>query len=125
MSWELLAIIALSLAACLMVVFRKNAYVKKYWKYSIILLPAIVIIVLRMITNKKNSNLSHDMDESASALSNAIRDIKDDLNEANTVAVIEISAAKAKDSAKVEQLQEVVKIKDKRERRKRLADMLG
>jgi len=125
MSWELLAIIAFVVIAILGFLFRKNPIVKKYWKYGLILIPAVLVIIMRMINNKNNANREEDIEESAGALQDAVSSIKEDLNEASMTAAIEVTAAKTKDEVKVKELQEVVRIKDKRERRKRLAGMIG
>ena len=125
MSLELWAIIAFAVIAALGFIFKKNPIVKKYWKYGLILIPAVLVIIMRMINNKKNANREEEIEEGASALQSAVTDIKEDLNEAKMTAAIEVTVAKTKDALKVEELKEVVQIVNKRERRKRLVDMIG
>jgi len=125
MSWELLALIGAGIIAALLVIFRKNPYVKRYWKYSLILLPAVFIILLRLINNKKNENREEDIEESAGALRDVVTEIKEEIQEVHMTTAIEVTAAKTKNVEVVKELEEVVKIDDKRERRKRLAAMLG
>jgi predicted S18 family serine protease len=125
MSWELLAIIAAVIFAGLLVAFRKNPYVKKYWKFSLILLPAVFIILLRIIMNKKTDRGEKEIEENATALKDAITDIKEELQEVNMTAAVEVTVAKTENAVVEKELAEVVKIDDRRERLKRLADMMG
>ena len=125
MSWEILALIVIAVLALVLFLFRKNPYVKKYWKYFLILAPVVVVLILRIINSKSNARKDGKIVESGEALKEAVEEVKEELKEANTVATIEVTAAKAKDAAKVEELKEVVKITDKKKRRKRLAAMLG
>lgn len=97
-------------------------FVKKYWRYSLILIPAVVILVLKIIIviKQKNSTVNQP-----NVLKDEITNIKDKLEEVNTIVKVESAIAKEKNDQKMNELKEVQKISDDKERRKRLAQMLG
>jgi glucan phosphoethanolaminetransferase (alkaline phosphatase superfamily) len=120
MTTEVILLVLCCIVIALLIVFRNHSLVKKYWRYSLILAPAIVILVLKIlvvIRSKKTSNQPVIKDE--------ITNIKDKLTEVNTVVKVEAAIAKEKNDQKMEELKEVQKITDDRERRKRLAQMIG
>lgn len=121
MSWEWIALAAILAVAIVVGVTWKNPITRKYWKYALILLPAVVIIVVSLVNRRKGSGADGKPD----ALRGAMDDLKENLHEAQMESAIEVSAAKAKNAAKIEELKEVKKITDKSERRKRLAAMMG
>lgn len=122
MNWDVILLIAIIIIFVLLFIFRKNPFVKKYWKYALILLPAVVFLILRIISRSKSKDGDETKDKT---LQTEITRIKEDLHEANTVAAIEVTAAKTKNKEKLEELKEVTKIKDSKSRRQRLADMMG
>jgi len=119
MSWEYLALGIIATLVILLVVFRKNFLVQKYWKYTLILLPAAILIVLSLIVKKKGTETKTD------SLAKTIGKVKDDLTEANMETAIKVSAAKQQQADKVQQLEEVKKIDDQAERLRRLAAMMN
>jgi len=121
MSWEWLALAAILAVAIVIGVTWKNPITRRYWKYGLILLPAVIVIIVSLINKRRGSAET----EHAGALRGAIDDIKDDLHGVQMETAIEVSAAKAKNAVKIEELKEVKKISDKAERRKRLAAMMG
>jgi uncharacterized membrane protein len=126
MSWEYLALGAIAVLVILMIIFRKNPIVKLYWKYSLILLPLVVLIILKIITDTKNKTTTGTTDPAKpDPLAVKIKDIKEELVEAQMTTAIEISAAKAKNNETLKKLEEVTKIPDKAERRRQLAAMIG
>lgn len=127
MSWEYLSLAVIALVIVLLVIFRKNPFVKLYWKYALILLPLAVLIILKIISGiKKPTGDSGSTSTTVpDPLAGKIQDIKDDLVEAQKITAIEVSAAKAKNNEVLKQLEEVKKIPDKVERRRRLAAMIG
>lgn len=125
MSWEIIVLAVAATVAILLFVFKENPYVKKYWKYSLILLPALLIVAIKVINTRKETNKDKDITNSATALNVAISEIKEDLNEAKITAAVEVTAAKTKDAVKIEELKEVIAIKNKSERRKKLAALIG
>lgn len=123
MSWEWIALIGIAILAILLIVFRKNPYVKRYWKYSLILLPAVFIIIIRLVNRKKdNAGNTQSTNEN---LSGAIEKIKDDLQETHLETAVEVSAARAKSAEKIKQLEKIKEIPEQKERIRRLADMIG
>jgi len=121
MSWEWIALAAILAVAIVIGVTWRNPVTRKYWKYALILLPAAVVIVVSLINRRRGDGGGAGPDP----VRGAMDDIKEDLHEAQMEAAIEVSAAKAKNAAKIEELKEVKKITDKSERRKRLAAMMG
>jgi len=109
------------LIGVLLVVFRKTMFVKVFWKYIIILIPGLLI--LAAILCRKHDPVKPN--QKAEDLTKAIEGIKDKLIEVNSVATVEIAAAKEQNSEKLEQLKKVTEIADDDERRKQLADLLG
>ena len=119
----LMIILAVALIAGLGILFWKIPQARKYWKYFLILAPALFVIVLVVFLKWKRKN---DKDnKAADALKDSISDIKDKLIEVNLETAIEVSAAKAKNEEKIEELKEIKKIPDRSERLKRLAGMLN
>jgi len=126
MSWEYLALGAVAILVILMIIFRKNPIVKLYWKYSLILIPLVVLIILKIVTDSKNRTNTGTTDPvKPDPLATKIKDIKDELVEAQMTTAIEVSAAKAKNNETLKKLEEVTKIPDKAERRRQLAAMIG
>jgi hypothetical protein len=126
MSWSYLALGAIVVLVILMVIFRKNPIVKLYWKYTLILIPLAVLIVLKIINDLKGKPASTGpAPTTPDPLATKIQDIKESLVEAQMTSAVEISAAKAKNNETLKKLEEVVKIPDKVERRKQLAAMIG
>lgn len=120
MSWEIVTLFLIAVFVIVMIAMRKNPYVKKYWKYSLILIPAVVVIILSIINKRKSISTSGEND-----LANAIGKLKDDLQETNLEAAVEVSAAKAKSTEKLKELVDIKKEPDQKERIKRLAGMIG
>ena len=123
MEFEIILLISIVILFILLFIFRKNPIVKKYWKYSLILIPALLFLILRIIQKKKTGETGEPA--GGFDLNQEINKIKEDLQEVNTVAAIEVSAAKEKNKEKLEQLKEVAKIEDSKERRKKLAELMG
>ena len=129
MSWEILFLAVVAILVVLMIAFRKNPIVKKYWKYTLILAPIVLLVILKVINDLKRKGLGGDGTVPGTATVDPIivkiDSLKEDLVEAQQVSAIEIAAAKAKNAEKLKELETVTKITDKSERRKRLAAMIG
>jgi glucan phosphoethanolaminetransferase (alkaline phosphatase superfamily) len=123
MTTQIILLILCCVIVMLMVIFRKTSFVKKYWRYSLILIPAILILILRIFTIAKSK--STDPSSNSSAVKDSILDIKGKLAEVNTVVQVEAAIAKTNDDQKMKQLKEIQKIPDDQERRKQLAAMIG
>jgi glucan phosphoethanolaminetransferase (alkaline phosphatase superfamily) len=120
MTTQIVLLILCCVIAALMIVFRKTSFVKKYWRYSLILIPAIFILVLIILKGNKGNTSTN-----SSTLKDSISDIKGQLNEVNTVVQIEAAIAKTNDDQKMQQLKDAQKIPDDQERRKKLAELIG
>jgi glucan phosphoethanolaminetransferase (alkaline phosphatase superfamily) len=121
MWWEFAIYIALALVALYLVIWQRP-FVKKYWKYLLAAIPVIVVIVrfIAWLVSRKG-----DGTQSARELQSAIGSIRDQIEEANMEAAVHTAAARAKDQAKIDELKKVMAMKDKSERRKRLAQLVG
>lgn len=126
MSWEWVILAGIAMVVILLIIFRNTKFVKQNWKYFLILAPLAILIVLKVIAGSKVKPGKADSGEKPSEdLGQAIEKIKDKLEEVQMETAIEISAAKTKNEEVVKQLEEIKKIEDKSERRKRLAAMVG
>jgi glucan phosphoethanolaminetransferase (alkaline phosphatase superfamily) len=126
MSWEYLALGVVAVLVILMVTFRKNPIVKLYWKYTLIIIPMVVLIILKIIMDAKNKTTTGTTNPTKpDPLAVKIQDIKEELVEAQMTTAIEVSAAKAKSNETLKKLEEVTKITDKAERRRQIAAMVG
>jgi len=119
MSWEWVFLGIVATIVIIMIVFRKNPIVEKYWKYTLILLPAVILIILSLINKRKGTTTTSD------SVAKTIEKVKDDLTETNMVAAIKVSAANQQQKDKVEKLEEIKKNDDQKERLKQLAAMMG
>jgi len=127
MSWEWVALIGMIVIGILLIIFRNTAFVKKNWKYFLILAPLIILVILRIISSRKDPGGATSSSSSAKddELERKMETLKDKLQEVQMETAIEISAAKTKNEEVIKQLEEIKKIEDKSERRKRLAAMIG
>lgn len=132
MSWEWVALICIVIIAVLLIVFRKTSFVKSSWKYFLILAPLFIFLILKIISGKKSDKGGEGSNASGSSQSKEADDLEkkivklnDKLQEVQTEVAIEVSAAKTKNEGKIKELEEVKKIEDKKERRERLANLIG
>jgi len=127
MTWEWVALIGIAIVVILLIVFRNTKFVKKNWKYFLILAPFVVLIILRILSGvkKNDTTTSSGSDQKSDDLDKDIEKLKDKLQEVQMETAIEISAAKEKNEEVLKKLEEIKKIEDTSERRKRLAAMIG
>ena len=116
---QIIAILVFILIVAVFIIFKNTMFVKKYWRYALILLPAALLIVLKILSTKKKDDTKPD------DLSTYVGEVKDQLQEAKLKTAVEVTAAREDNKEKLEQLKEVCKITDSQERRKRLAEMMG
>jgi len=114
-------LLALIAVITLLFIYRKTKIVKKYWRYSLILAPGIILLILKIILVVRQKPVQNQ----PNTLKDEITTIKDKLTEVNTVIKIEATIEKTKNDQVIKELKEVQQIKDDRERRKRFAQMLG
>ena len=125
MSWELLGLILILGLAVLMVIFRKNPLVKKYWKYSLILIPGLIVIVIRLILIWQEKGQGKVDAQKDKTLGNAIQGIQSDLKEAQLTSAVEVVAAKQQSADKLKQLEDIKSEPDQDKRISKLADLIG
>jgi glucan phosphoethanolaminetransferase (alkaline phosphatase superfamily) len=121
MSWEYVILALIVIAVVLLIVCRDHPLVKKYWKYTLIAIPLVVLLILKIISDIKSKPAPDEPDP----LAGKIQDLKDDLVEAQMTSAVEIAAAKEKNKEALEKLEEIKLIPDKAERLKKLAAMIG
>jgi len=127
MSWEWLTLVGIAVIAVLLIIFRNTTFVKKNWKYFLILAPLVVLIILKIIVGSKSKDDTKPVsgDKPNDDLEKTMEKLKDKLEEVQMETAIEISAAKTKNEEVIKQLEDIKKIEDTSERRKRLAAMIG
>lgn len=102
-----------------MIVFRAEPVVKKYWGYTLIFIPLLVLIIMKKIFVREENVAK------PGNISVKIQDLKDNLVEVQLVSSVEIAAAKTRNEETLKKLEEVKKIPDALERRKQLALLIG
>lgn len=120
MWWEFAIYIALALGMLYLVVFQ-TIFLKKYWKY-ILAVAFLVVIVVRIVAAIASRR---PVDGDSVDLQNAVGEIREKIEEANMEAAVRVAAARSKDQARMDELKAVMAIRDKVERRRRLAQMVG
>lgn len=99
--------------------------IKKYGKYVLIVLLGVGAIILFLLIRSwlKKREQADDGSEHVQKLGDVIDGIKGNMAEANKQAEVEIAVSKSTEAGHKTELAEVVKIKDKPERRKRMAEL--
>lgn len=125
MSWELLGLILIAILVVLMVIFRKNPYVKKYWKYALILAPAVIVLVIRLIMLWKEKDQTATNAQNAKTLGSSIQKISTDLQEAQMTCAAQVTVAKTQSADKIQELENIKNDQDQTSRINRLAALIG
>jgi len=125
MSWELLTLFFVVVFVVIMIAMSKNPYVKKYWKYSLILVPGVLLIIFRIILVWREKKQTSADSKADNTLISAMDNIKKDIQEAQLTSSVEVAVAKTKSAEMIKALEAVKKIEDKDERIKKLAEMVG
>lgn len=99
--------------------------IKKWGKYLLIILLGVGAIILFLLIRSwlKKKGTADDGSEHVQKLEDVINGIKSNLDAADKQAKVEIAVSKSEESAHKEELAEIVKIKSKPERRKRMAEL--
>jgi len=112
-----------AIVAVLSFLIWKIPQLRKYWKYFLIVAPALIILLLVILVKRKRKYGKEK--QKAEALRDSITEIKEKLTEVQLETAVEVSAAKAKNEVKIEELKEVKKLPSRSERLKRLASMMN
>jgi len=121
MWWEFTIYGVLAVACLYMLIFQQT-FVRKYWKVIlavIVLVATIVFIIARIVFGRRNTT------DTGRDLQGSVTRVREEIEDANREAAVRIAAARAKDQAKIEELQKVLAVKDRAERRRRLAQLVG
>lgn len=123
MSVEIVVLILLGILCLAAFLLRENPIVEKYLKLGYLLVPLVILIVLRVFSkNKKNKSGGYPEDK---LLSEKISELKDEMQEVQMESAVKVSAAKTRNEEKIKELEEVKKIDNKNDRRRRLAELMG
>lgn len=119
MSWEIVGIGAILLVFVCVAIFWKNPYVKKYRKYTLILLPALVVIVIALILKIKGKKIDQQTGGGSlgkpDLLQTTITNVSKKIEKVNLQSSIEVQAARTKNQAVVDELKKIEKISDEEE----------
>ena len=118
----LIIAIAGAVALLILAAFWFVPALRKYFKYAVIVVPGVFVLVVIFLLKSKNRDGKEQ--GKSEDLQDAVVDIKEKLAEVNMETAIKVSAAKAKDEVKVQELKEIKKIDDRKERLNRLAAMM-
>jgi hypothetical protein len=124
--YQYIGIAILMLAAVittLMVIYRKTYFVKITWRYNLILIPIVILVVAKLFSMKKKQVDSNTPNKPN--FIQAIDEVQARITEVNQTTAIEVAAIKTENKVKLEELKAVTKMKDDAERRKRIAEMMG
>jgi len=100
---------------------------EKYRKYVIIVIPFIAFLLLYLFKKKKpnDNSSSQSLEFQPSEFQQKIEEVKEDIKEVNTIAEIKRKFSEQKKQEDLKKLDEITKIPDKSERRRKLAEMVG
>jgi glucan phosphoethanolaminetransferase (alkaline phosphatase superfamily) len=122
MFFEWLFLILCAVLVILLLIFRKTYVVKKYWRYALILAPFVIVVVIQVMLKVKGKSSDPSKPD---PLIQQMDNLKSNLQEADMVTTIEVTAAKTNDVATLNKLQQVRQIADPEERTRQLAAMVG
>jgi len=95
-------------------------FTKKWGKYIIIILVALFVLAYFIFFKKDDETNNVEISDK---LQKGLKEVKEKLEEASNQAVVETIIAKKEHIETKKQLNEISKIKDKNERRSKLADL--
>ena len=122
MFFEWLFLILCAVLVILLLIFKKTYVVKKYWRYALILAPFVIVVVIQVMLKVKGKSSDPSKPD---PLIQQMDNLKSNLQEADMVTTIEVTAAKTNDVATLNKLQQVRQIADPEERTRQVAAMVG
>jgi len=124
---EITLLVILSALVILAFIFRKEPWLEKYWKYFLILLPVIVLLLMEVLKKKPASGTTGagQSVNDPNSFAGKIQEVKASLQEANTVAQVKTEIIKQQEDKKVAELNTILQQPDASIRRKQLADLLN
>jgi biopolymer transport protein ExbB/TolQ len=125
MSWSILGLAAIVILVVLAIVFRKNPFVKKYWKILLILIPVAIVLILKIIQDLTTTVKGANQTQTATATKDYIQNVAGQISEVQTVAKVEAAIAKTNNDQLAQKLEDIKKIDDDTQRRQQLAALLG
>ena len=121
---EYLILSIILILVIILIIFRKNPYVKKYWRISLILIPFAILIILKIISDLKRPKPSTGGQPTGN-LEGQIQEIKEQIIDIQIETTAEVAVAKTKNEEMIKKLEEAKAITDRAERRRRLMDIIG
>ena len=125
MPWEWLVLGGFVTGVIALVLFRKNLYVQKYWKYTLLLLPFVVLVAFRVMSKRRQGQGDNTIPDSPNSLADDIRQIKDDLYEVNLETAAQVAAAREGSNVTIEQIESIKQMDNQQDRIKRLAALIN
>lgn len=98
--------------------------VEKYRKYTLVLLPFVIFLLLYLL-KKKQKATEQNTESGTHEFQQKIEEVKGDLKEITAVAEIQRKISEEKKEEDLNKLKEITQIEDKVERRRKLAEMVG
>lgn len=99
---------------------------ERYWKYFLILIPAIVLLALELLKKKPASGSTGQPGQmDPTGFDRKVQEIKEDLQEVNTIAEAKTALIKKQEQAKLAELETISHYPNKAIRRKQLAEFLN
>ncbi len=110
-----------------LVIFRKNPFVQMYWKYSLILLPFVIFLVLKIISDlsRPRENTGGTAQPSGSGLEGKVTELREQMTDIQIETAAAVAVAKTKDEELIKRLEAAKKITDRDARRHALINING
>lgn len=123
---EIMLLVVVLAVFAVLYAFRKNTYVKKYWKLSLVLIPFVIFLILKIISDIRRPKPTPGTGgQPSGGLEGKVQELKDQMVDIQLESSAEIAVAKAKNEEMVKKLEEVKTIADRSERRRRLIAIIG
>ena len=95
---NLIGIISLFVIIVIVVfLILKVSVIRKYWKYLLVVLPAIILLVFKLLSNRKR----YPKQDTRDILTDDFQEIKENLLEVDKTVAIEMTAARQKNADKL------------------------
>lgn len=106
---EILIIVAVLLV--MGYVFRME--IKKYWRYIVVVVPFLLLVCRYFLKKNRKGDIKVDIER-----------VREEIEGVKIESAVEMKIAREKNEEMMKRLEEIKKIEDKRERRRRLAELI-
>ena len=83
----------------------KVPVIRKYWKYLLVVFPAIILLIFKLLSNRKR----YPKQDTRDILTDDFQEIKESLLEVDKTVAIKMTAVRQKNADKLEELKKVTK----------------